>query len=50
MVPAMTASPQGLERFPEAPAGMTVDHRIDGVNNLSIAVPALWGSVKSPPG
>ena len=49
MVPTTTAPSQGLERFPEAPAGVTVDHRINGVNNLSISVPALWGSVKRRP-
>jgi len=49
MVPTTTASSQGLERFPEAPAGVTVDHRINGVNNLGIAVSVPGGGVKRRP-
>jgi len=50
MIPTMTIPSQCLERFPEAPAGMAVDHRIDSVNNFGIAVSALGGGVKRRPG
>ena len=50
MVPTMPLPSQCLERFPEAPAGMAVDHRIDGVHNLGIAVSILGRAVKRRPG
>jgi hypothetical protein len=49
MVPTMPFAPQSFERFPEAPARVTIDHRVDGVNNLGITISAFWRAVKCRP-
>jgi len=46
----MAVMPQGLEHFPEAPAGVTIDRRIDGIHNIGIAIRTIEGTVKRCPG